>query len=66
MGCSAGKNVTVEPLTNGHTVNDKNETPRKVSIPRRESDVPAIVGDEPQTELLENSSLNNIQKTCKY
>lgn len=62
MGCSATKNLTVTEL-DGATANGLEE-PRKTSIPRRVSDVPPLVGDEPQTEMLENANVNNVQKTA--
>lgn len=60
MGCSAAKNLTVQPLdgnkvtelTNGH------KEPRKISIPH----VPPLESEDPQAELLESSTVNNIQK----
>lgn len=64
MGCSAAKNLTVEQLDTANN-NGAVEEPRKASVPRRVSDVPAIVGVEPQTELLdvENANVNNVQAT---
>lgn len=64
MGCSAAKNLTVEPLegskelTNGHYN-------RKISIPKSVSDVPALEGEDPQTEILEAATVNNVQKGGK-
>lgn len=64
MGCSAAKNLTVEPLegskelTNGHI-------DRKISIPKSVSDVPALEGEDPQTEILETATVNNLQKGGK-
>lgn len=64
MGCSAAKNLAVEPM-NGNSLNGMNLA-RKVSTPRKNSDVPPLVSTEPQTELLENSSINNLTKTRTY
>lgn len=64
MGCSATKNLTVTELEGSNT--NGVEEIRKASIPRRVSDVPPIVGDEPQTEMLESAeNVINVQKTGK-
>lgn len=64
MGCSAAKNLAVEPLegakSNGTVEN------RKVSLPRKNSDVPPLTSDEPQTEMLENTNVNNLMKSSKF
>lgn len=68
MGCSAAKNITVEPL-NGNKVTDisslSNGSIRKVSIPKSVPDVPPLEGEDPQTEVLESAMVNNLQKGCK-
>ncbi|XP_019878684.1 uncharacterized protein LOC109606583 [Aethina tumida] len=65
MGCSAAKNITVEPL-NGNKVTDisslSNGSVRKVSIPKSVPDVPPLEGEDPQTEVLESAMVNNLQK----
>lgn len=70
MGCSAAKNLTVEHLDGSRVtelapVDPHNSESRKVSIPRTPSDVPALESVEPTTEVLENDSLNHVQKTGK-
>ncbi|CAH0552845.1 unnamed protein product [Brassicogethes aeneus] len=65
MGCSAAKNLTVEPL-NGNKVHDIStgivESLRKTSIPKSISDIPPLEGEDPQTEMLETGTVNNFQK----
>ncbi|RZC35126.1 uncharacterized protein BDFB_008844 [Asbolus verrucosus] len=63
MGCSAAKNLTVEPLDNNKVTELSNgHADRKVSIPRSISDVPPLEGEDPQTEILETTAVNNLQK----
>lgn len=65
MGCSAAKNLTVEPLDGNKVTELSNGTAetRKISIPRSVSDVPPLEGEDPQTEILaETATVNNIQK----
>ncbi|KAJ3666648.1 hypothetical protein Zmor_002123 [Zophobas morio] len=64
MGCSAAKNLTVEPLDGNKVTELSNGHPdtRKVSIPRSVSDVPPLEGEDPQTEVLETATVNNLQK----
>lgn len=66
MGCSAAKNLAVEPMNgNNANLNGLSDS-RKVSIPRKNSDVPPLISTEPQTELLDNNStINNFTKTSK-
>lgn len=66
MGCSAAKNLTVEPMGGGGVDLNGISESRKVSIPRKNSDVPPLIGEEPQTEMLENTSVNNFTKTSKF
>ncbi|XP_018320922.1 uncharacterized protein LOC108734036 [Agrilus planipennis] len=66
MGCSAAKNVTIEPL-NGHAVTTDSNLSRKNSkanpvITKTSSD-PPLESEEPQTEVLENITMNNVQET---
>lgn len=69
MGCSAAKNLTVEPLDGTkvtHLSNGVEEIPRKLSTPRKASDIPPLEGVDPQTEFLENvSNVNNVHQTSK-
>jgi hypothetical protein len=64
MGCSAAKNLTVEPIDGNKVTDLSNGHPesRKVSIPRSVSDVPPLEGEDPQTEVLEAATVNNLQK----
>ncbi|EEZ99041.1 uncharacterized protein LOC103315035 [Tribolium castaneum] len=65
MGCSAAKNLTVEPLDGNKVteLSNGNAETRKISIPRSVSDVPPLEGEDPQTEILaETATVNNIQK----
>lgn len=67
MGCSAAKNVTVEPMDNhSKAAHMTNGTHEKLSSPRRVSDVPPLIGEEPQTELLEAGNVNNVHKGGKW
>ncbi|KAF2884890.1 hypothetical protein ILUMI_21261 [Ignelater luminosus] len=66
MGCSAAKNLTVEPLDGTKVTQLSNgvEIPRKLSTPRKASDVPPLEGVDPQTEFLESAShVNNVHQT---
>lgn len=68
MGCSAAKNLAVEPIQGANLNGTTNGESRKISIPRKNSDVPPLIGVEPQTELLDNNSsiINKLTKTSKY
>lgn len=63
MGCSAAKNVTVEPMENSKSTTSL--TNGKISTPRRVSDAPPLIGEDPQTELLEAGNVNNVHKGGK-
>ncbi|XP_017779113.1 PREDICTED: uncharacterized protein LOC108564549 [Nicrophorus vespilloides] len=65
MGCSAAKNLAVEPLNGGASMGNGESQlgeVRKVSVTRRASEVPALEGVEPQTEMLENGTVNNMHE----
>ncbi|KAJ8931436.1 hypothetical protein NQ314_015653 [Rhamnusium bicolor] len=60
MGCSAAKNLAVEPLDGNKSSDLSNGNGvRKVSIP---SGIPPLEGEDLQTEMLESATVNNIQK----
>ncbi|KAJ8921614.1 hypothetical protein NQ315_010523 [Exocentrus adspersus] len=61
MGCSAAKNLTVEPLDGNKSSGYSNGNGvRKVSLPT--TGVPPLEGEDLQAELLESATVNNIQK----
>lgn len=71
MGCSAAKNLTVEPLdgtnsvtaiSNG-TLENGGGSKRPSAI--KLSDVPPLEGIDPQTEFLENGIINNVHQTSE-
>ncbi|KAB0796870.1 hypothetical protein PPYR_10931 [Photinus pyralis] len=65
MGCTAAKNMVVEPLGNTKVIHLSNgmDASRKLSTPKKVSDLPALVGVDPQTEYLESGPLNNVHQT---
>ncbi|KAK5650258.1 hypothetical protein RI129_001287 [Pyrocoelia pectoralis] len=65
MGCSAAKNMVVEPLGSTKVVHLSNgvDVPRILSTPKKVSDLPPLEGVDPQTEYLDSGPLNNIHKT---
>lgn len=65
MGCSAAKNLTVEPINPSKTAANDVSEPRKVSISKSVSDIPPIIGEEPQTETLDDDVMNNVHQTSK-
>lgn len=66
MGCTAAKNMTIEPLDRNKVTelsNLQRKETRKFSITKSVSDVPPLEGEDPQAELLlEAPNVNNIQK----
>ncbi|KAJ8974122.1 hypothetical protein NQ317_000652 [Molorchus minor] len=61
MGCSAAKNLAVEPLDGNKAANISNGNGvRKVSIPAK--NIPPLEGEDLQAELLESATVNNVQK----
>ncbi|XP_056636849.1 uncharacterized protein LOC130445305 [Diorhabda sublineata] len=59
MGCSAAKNLTVEPLdaslTNGHA-----ETRTSPLAPQPQHNLPPLEAEDLQEELIENNTVNNV------
>ncbi|KAF5286149.1 hypothetical protein FQR65_LT12907 [Abscondita terminalis] len=67
MGCSAAKNIVIEPLDNTKVthLNGSNgvDTERNFSTPKKVSDIPPLEGVDPQTEFLDSGSVNNVHQT---
>lgn len=63
MGCNAAKNVAVEPL-DGNISNGHAESRTVPVSPKHQQVLPVLEADDLQEELLENSTVNNVQKGC--
>ncbi|XP_028135697.1 uncharacterized protein LOC114330540 [Diabrotica virgifera virgifera] len=61
MGCSAAKNLTVEPL-DGSLANGHTEARTLPVSPKRQPNIPPLEAEDLQEELLENAAVNNVQQ----
>ncbi|KAG5895585.1 hypothetical protein JTB14_002347 [Gonioctena quinquepunctata] len=63
MGCNAAKNLPVEQL-DGHADHANGNAVRAASVPLEPSpEMPPLEAEDLQAELLENATVNNVQKT---
>nr|CAI5829166.1 unnamed protein product [Callosobruchus analis] len=62
MGCNSTKNLTVEPF-NGH-VSDNHAQARR-PLTGNTFNIPPLEAEDLQEELLENATVNNVQRASK-